>query len=65
MKYIYKRNKTIEDYEGYSEVEFENFTFMAPINTDRVLKTHFGDYMKLPPENQRILKHQLYCYYKE
>lgn len=54
-----------EDFLETSEVDFEGHKFMAPKNPDRVLKTHFGDYMKLPPEDQRVLKHQLQCYYKE
>ena len=54
----------LEDYMSPSEVTFEGHTFLAPKNPDRVLKIHFGDYMKLPPEQDRILKHTLECYYK-
>lgn len=54
----------LEDYLATSEVTFEGHQFMAPLNPDRVLKIHFGDYMKLPPENERILKHTLECYKK-
>lgn len=54
-----------EDYKETSEVDFEGFRFLAPKNPDRVLTTHFGDYMKLPPEDQRVLKHQLECYINE
>lgn len=53
-----------EDYQSTSEVTFEGHTFLAPKNPDRVLKTHFGDYMKLPPESERVLKHTLVCYKK-
>lgn len=54
----------LEDYQSTTEVIFEGHTFLAPKNPDRVLKTHFGDYMKLPPENERIIKHTLICYKK-
>lgn len=53
-----------EDYEAVSEVEFEGYSFMAPLNPDRVLKMQFGDYMQLPPVEQQVLKHNLECYYK-
>ena len=54
----------LEDYQDSSEVTFEGLTFMAPKNPDRVLKIHFGDYMKLPPENEQVLKHTLVCFRK-
>lgn len=54
----------LEDYQSTSEVSFEGHNFLAPKNPDRVLKTHFGDYMKLPPENKRVLNHTLVCYKK-
>ena len=53
----------LEDYSETSEVEFEGYKFYAPKDPDRVLKAHFGDYMKLPPEDQRIPNHQLECYF--
>ncbi len=54
----------LEDYQSTSEVTFEGHIFFAPKNPDRVLKIHFGDYMQLPPENERVLKHTLVCYIK-
>lgn len=35
------------------EIEFEGRKFMAPIGWDEFLKTSYGDYMQLPPEDQR------------
>ncbi len=35
------------------EIEFENYLFYAPHNTDKYLKHIYGDYMKLPPEEKR------------
>ena len=58
-----KTASLLEDYSQTSEVEFEGYKFFAPKDPDRVLKAHFGDYMKLPPEDQRIPNHQLECYF--
>ena len=33
--------------------EFENEYFNIPVNYDRILKTHYGNYMELPPESER------------
>ena len=52
----------LEDYLSTSEVTFEGYKFYAPKNPDRILKIHFGDYMKLPPRSERVLKHSLICY---
>lgn len=35
------------------EMEFEGRLFYAPFNPDAYLKKQFGDYMTLPPENER------------
>lgn len=35
------------------EIQFENKSFYAPKEIDKVLKQCYGDYMKLPPENER------------
>lgn len=60
----YKAAWLAEDFLETSEVVFEGYKFLAPKNPDRVLRMQFGNYMKLPPENQREPKHQLLCYYK-
>ncbi len=36
---------------------FENRTFLIPKDYDNILKICYGDYMKLPPENQRKPHH--------
>ena len=41
------------DYLPATEVEFEGFYFQGPGNYKIYLKNMFGDYMKLPPEDQR------------
>lgn len=52
-----------EEFQETSLVTFENHQFYGPRNPDRVLNIHFGDYMKLPPESERVNKHNLECYY--
>ena len=42
-----------------SEVTFEGLTVMAPHNPDAYLRNQYGDYMQLPPEEQRQGKHVL------
>lgn len=54
----------LEDYQSTSEVIFEGHSFLAPKDPDRVLTTDFGEYMKLPPESERVPKHTLICYQK-
>ena len=44
---------------------FEGHEFKIPQDTDYFLKLMFGDYMKLPPEEERVNKHQLTCYLKK
>ncbi|MDY2594652.1 MAG: LicD family protein [Oliverpabstia sp.] len=53
-----------ELFENQQEVEFEGHMFFGTNNPDAFLKEMFGDYMKLPPESERILKHGLKCFYK-
>ena len=40
-------------FEEMIEVDFEGHKFMAPARYDEYLTTRYGDYMKLPPEDQR------------
>ena len=47
----------IEDFQDYILVDFEGYKFYAISGYDRHLRMRFGDYMQLPPENQRIAVH--------
>ena len=47
------------------EVDFENHKFYGPARYDEYLSTRYGDYMKLPPENQRHPYHGEHYYWKE
>lgn len=49
-----------EVYENMILVDYEDTQFYAIAEYDKYLKDKFGDYMKLPPENQR-LPHQTEC----
>ncbi|MCH5303732.1 MAG: LicD family protein [Ruminococcus sp.] len=40
-------------FDSYAQLEFEDTKFKAPNEWDVYLKTTFGDYMKLPPEDKR------------
>ncbi len=48
------------DFISAVDVEFNGQFFKAPFGYDSLLKKLYGDYMKLPPENERIAHH----YYK-
>ncbi len=45
------------------DLNFEHLVVKAPKNYSLILKNLYGDYMKLPPENERI-NHEFEAYYK-
>lgn len=47
---------------GHLEHEFEGYQFYIPVNFDEILRSRYGDYMKLPPVEQRKVLHSLECY---
>lgn len=42
-----------ELFNQYVDIEFEGMYFMAAKGYETILKMHYGDYMKLPPESER------------
>lgn len=46
-----------EMFEEYTDIEFEGRKFMSVKHYDEMLTSQYGDYMKLPPENQRFPQH--------
>lgn len=59
--------KCILNKEFYSETidcEFEGYKFKAPSKYHDILTQIYGDYMKLPPENQRTSGHNIDVYFR-
>ena len=50
LKQEYKK----EDLFPLKDIVFENNTFNGPNNADSILKSMYGDYNILPPENERF-----------
>ena len=48
-----------ECFGGKVELAFEDETFKCPANYDHYLKTVYGDYMTLPPEEKRNKGHDI------
>lgn len=59
-KYIQKRTDMID----YIDVDFEGRKFKTIKNYDAFLRKRYGNYMKLPPENERY-GHHFYKVYKK
>ena len=51
-------------FENYIDVEFEGHLFKAPRDYDVYQRAIYGDYMQLPPEEQRNPKHGFHAYWK-
>lgn len=58
--------KDIFDYDFFdnmTDMLFEGYSFPVIADYDKVLRTLYGDYMKLPPEKDRCPHHgQIYCW---
>ncbi len=50
----YKNTFPYEYFSSTTELPFEDTTIAVPAKYDKYLTMEFGDYMKLPPEEQRI-----------
>ena len=50
--------------DSFIMMEFEGEKFRAPIGYDCILKTQYGEYMKLPPANQQISHHRNNVFWK-
>ena len=44
----------IDMFEDYEEVDFEQYKFMIASGWERILTMNYGDYMQLPPPEQRV-----------
>ena len=59
-----KQPFSLKDFESFDEYPFEDRKFKGPKNYDSVLTRTYGDYMQLPPVEQRVTHHSLTAYYK-
>lgn len=50
----YKNIFPYKYFKSVVEIPFEDITISVPVDYDGYLRSDFGDYMKLPPEDQRI-----------
>lgn len=67
MLFVYKwdwETFNVREFLKLSEIEFEKHKFLCFENYDMFLKRWYGDYMKLPPENERVIGHSYNVYYK-
>lgn len=56
-------NKKI--FASFIDLPFEDCYFKAPVGYDQWLRSFYGDYMKLPPEDKRVSHHEFEAYYKD
>ena len=61
----YRNRFSIDVFEDKIEADFENIKAYAPVKYDEFLTTCYGDYMQLPPEDQRKTEHNFKAYWKE
>ncbi len=54
-----------KDMDDYIDVDFEGHKFKSIVGYDEFLCVHYGDYMQLPPEDQRNPHHGFIAYWKE
>ena len=52
-------------FEKFVPVVFEGKEYMAPIGYDEWLRSFYGDYMKLPPEEKRVSHHSFVAYVED
>ncbi|MGN8653853.1 LicD family protein [Blautia obeum] len=44
-------------FENLTLIKFNENTYMAVRDADTILRIEYGDYMRMPPENERVWKH--------
>lgn len=54
---IKKETHLIEDFQDFELMDFENLNVKVPIGYDRCLRRMYGNYMELPPEEDRVAHH--------
>lgn len=61
---VKKEIQNIDDIQEYITTDFEGIDAMIFKNYDHILRTTFGDYMKLPPKEKRKTHHSYKAYIK-
>ena len=61
--YRLKEILPIEVYSEFDTIAFEGYEFMSIKNKDAYLKSIYGNYLELPPENKRVSHHTFKAYY--
>ena len=62
------RDRLVWDKDWFTSTfrhEFEDIEIDVPIGYDSILRHTFGDYMQLPPENQRGNQHEIDVYWRK
>lgn len=54
----------VEWFDSYKDIEFEGYKFKAISETETFLTKCYGDYMKLPPENEQVTHHPYEAFQK-
>ena len=54
-----------EMFDEYVDVEFEGKRFKAVKDYDTLLRVRYGDYMQLPPEEERVPHHGFTAFWKD
>ena len=54
-----------ECFEGFELCEFEGRAFKIPQGYHEIMTRLYGDYMQLPPEDQRVAPHAVKAYWKD
>lgn len=49
-------------FDSFVDVEFEGKRYKAPVGYDEWLRSFYGDYMQLPPEEKRVSHHSYKAY---
>ena len=52
-------------FDSFIDVDFEGRKYKAPSGYDELLRAHYGDYMQLPPVEERVAKHEFIAYMLE